>query len=282
MRLNFFYNLPIYFIKNCREIAENAQSQGGLDMGIATTGIEASGQMSSAYIEESKAKKKSNNYGRTIGSPTLSEEGQKYYEELKKKYGNMEFILVSSDMKEQAKAQAASYANPVKTVVLIDEEKIERMATDENYRKQYEGIISNAASGISQLKKSLESSGAKVKGYGMQVGSGGLTSFFAVLEKSSAAQRERINKKAADKKAEKKAAEKKAERKEAKERLEEKRTGGKEKPADSTYGSDTVTITANSIEELIQKINDYTFIDRSNQVRTEEEKAVGQYFDFRS
>lgn len=251
-------------------------------MGIATTGIEASGQISSAYIEESKAKKKSNNYGRTIGSPTLSEEGQKYYEELKKKYGNMEFILVSSDMKEQAKAQAASYANPVKTVVLIDEEKIERMATDENYRKQYEGIISNAASGISQLKKSLESSGAKVKGYGMQVGSGGLTSFFAVLEKSSAAQRERINKKAADKKAEKKAAEKKAERKEAKERLEEKRTGGKEKPADSAYGSDTVTITANSIEELIQKINDYTFIDRSNQVRTEEEKAVGQYFDFRS
>ena len=26
-------------------------------------------------------------------------------------------------------------------VVLIDEEKIERMATDENYRKQYEGTI---------------------------------------------------------------------------------------------------------------------------------------------
>lgn len=89
-------------------------------------------------------------------------------------------------------------------VVLIDEDKVERMAEDENYRKQYEAIIANAASGISQLKSSLESSGANVKGFGMQVNDGGTATYFAVLEESSAAQRERIEKKAAEKRQRKK------------------------------------------------------------------------------
>ena len=35
------------------------------------------------------------------------------------------------------KANAAKYANGYKTVVLIDEDKIEQMATDEKFRKQY-------------------------------------------------------------------------------------------------------------------------------------------------
>ncbi len=57
--------------------------------------------------------------------------------------------------------------------------KIERMATDENYRKQYEGIIKNAASGLSQLKSQIESSGQSqnVVGYGMKVNDGGTASF---------------------------------------------------------------------------------------------------------
>ena len=85
-------------------------------------------------------------------------------------------------------------------VVLIDENKIERMASDENYRKQYEGIIANAASGISQLASSLSATGTSVKGFGMQVNDNGTASYFAVLEKSSAAQKERIEKKAVEKK----------------------------------------------------------------------------------
>lgn len=168
----------------------------------------------------------------------------------------MDFILVSEDKKEQAKAQASSYANASKMVVLIDEDKVERMAEDENYRKQYEAIIANAASGISRLKSSLESSGANVKGFGMQVNDGGTATYFAVLEESSAAQRERIEKKAAEKKAEKKAAEKKAEKKHQKEKLEEARSEKTEKTdvSDKTdTDSGTVTITASSVEELLQR-----------------------------
>ena len=81
-----------------------------------------------------------------------------------------------------------------KMVVLIDEDKIERMAEDENYRKQYEAIIANAASGMSQLGSSIAATGASVKGYGMQVNDNGTATYFAVLEKSSAAQKERIEK----------------------------------------------------------------------------------------
>ena len=68
--------------------------------------------------------KKQANYGKTIGKPQLSDKAQEYYKELKKKFSNMDFILVSSDMKDVAKARAASYANPNKLVVLIDEENL--------------------------------------------------------------------------------------------------------------------------------------------------------------
>ena len=97
--------------------------------------------------------RKAGNYGKTIGQPKLSDKAAKYYEELKKKFSNMDFILVSADQKEAAKAQAGSYANPVKTVVLIDDEKLEKMAEDETFRAQYEGIIRSASSQLNQLKK---------------------------------------------------------------------------------------------------------------------------------
>ena len=212
---------------------------------------------------------------KTIGNAKLSEEGAKYYQELKKKYSNMDFILVSKDQKANAQANAASYANGNKMVVLIDEEKIERMATDENYRKQYEGIIKNATSGLSQLKSQIESSGQSqnVIGYGMKGNEGGTASFFAVLKKSSADQKARIEKKAVEKKEAKKAEEKKAEKKEKQDKLKEAQQ--------TSDDDDTITISAGSIEELIKKINDYTFSMKSDNVQTEAELQVGQHIDFR-
>lgn len=230
------------------------------------------------------ASRKSGDYGKMIGNAKLSEAGAKYYEELKKKYNNLDFILVSKDQKENAKAHAASYANPNKMVVLVDEDKIERMATDENYRKQYEGIIKNAASGISQLKTSLESSGQSknVIGYGMKVNDNGTASYFAVLKKSSADQKARIEKRAEEKKAEKKAAEKAQEKAAKKQAGEEQLRKTHEKNETDKYDNDdTITITASSIEELMQKIGDYSFAERSDLVQTDDEKMVGQSIDFR-
>lgn len=221
---------------------------------------------------------KSANYGKTIGEPELSEKAQKYYEQLKKKFGNYDFILVSREEKENAKANAAKYANNLKTVVLIDEDKIEKMAMDEKYRKQYEGILSGASAQLQRLKTSMEKSGANVKGYGMQVNDNGTMSLFAVLKKSSADQKARIEKKAEQRKAEKKAADKKAARKEQEERW--KNIGkGKDNRIDSEE-EDTVTISANSVEELIAKIEEYNFEERSNRIQTEKEKQIGQNIDF--
>lgn len=228
--------------------------------------------------------------GRTIGNPKLSEKAAKYYEELKRKYSNMDFILVSEDQKEKARAQAGSYANASKMVVLIDEDKIERMAEDENYRRQYEAIIANAGSGIAQMKSSLEASGTKVKGYGMQVNDGGTATYFAVLQKSSDAQKERI-----EKKREKAAEEKKAKARQAQKDAQEKRIrDGKNQrdehaaervnKTDETAEADwenTVTITASSIGELLKKISDYQQNERMNTVQTKEERLVGGHIDYK-
>lgn len=224
---------------------------------------------SNSTVENTGSRTKTRVSGKTIGSPELSEKAAKYYEELKSKYSSMDFILVSKDQKEQAQAQAGSYANASRMVVLIDEEKIERMAEDETYRRQYEGIIANAAGGISRLAKSISTTGAKVKGFGMQVKDNGLVSFFAVLEKSGAAQKARIEKKAAEKKEAKKAEAKRAEKEKREEQLKE-----------TDEKADTVTITAGSIEELIRKIQDAQMADRSDSSQTEEEKQVGQKIDF--
>ena len=107
----------------------------------------------------------------------------------------------------------------------------------------------------------------------MQVNDGGTTSFFAVLRKSSSDQKSRIQKSAEKKKAEKKAAEKKQE----KERLEKSKESRTEREDDTQ----TIILTANSVEELMDKIGEYTFVERSNEVRTDREKLMGQHVDYK-
>ena len=261
------------------------QTEMGLQAGYAAQAAgnsrtsSGSGTTKAGQAADSSSVKKTRvTHGKTIGEPKLSESAQKYYEKLKKKYSNLDFILVSSDMKEQAEANAGRYADKNRTVVLIDEEKIERMAADEDYRKQYEGIINNATKQLSQIKDSLGLNAGKVKTYGIKVDDGGNASFFAVIDKSYAAQRDRIEKKAEQKAADKKKAEKAAEEK----RMEEARTQkAKDKDKTGKYDEeDTVTVTADSVEELLKKINDVIFRQMSDSTRTVQEQQVGQKFDF--
>lgn len=228
--------------------------------------------------------KKTKVNGRTIGSPELTEKAAKYYEELKKKYDNLDFILVSKDQKEYAKANASKYSNTSKMVVLIDEEKIERMAEDEKFRKQYEGIISQGASGLNQLKSKLANMGLNVKSCGMNVYDNGATSFFATMDQSFKSQnktaQERLAKKKAAKKAEEKKAAKKAEEKKLQEKLEEGRTERKE-IREEFYESDgegEVTFTADTIEDLISQIENADYLVRRD-IRSSFERQVGQKFD---
>lgn len=255
-------------------------------MGVTFGTTDVASTAAAGYTESTQ--KKSRVSGKTIGEPQLSEQGAKYYEQLKAKYGNYDFILVSSDQKAYAEANAAQYANANKTVVLIDEEKIERMATDSEYRKKYENILSGAQSQIEQLAKSLGNT-AGVKGFGIKVNDNGASSFFAAVDKSAAAASEAQKKRIEKKAAEKKAAKKKASKEEQQERLEKAREKNRTQPGEKTDrdgkkisgDEDIEVISANSIEELIRKIQDATYASMSDNVMTEAEKAIGGNFDFR-
>lgn len=227
--------------------------------------------------EDSETTKKVKVSGRTVGNPELSEKAAKYYEELKRKYGNMDFILVSKDQKEFAKANAAKYGKPNQTVVLIDEEKIERMAEDEKYRKQYEGIIAQGASGLNQLKNKLASMGLNVKTCGIKVNDNGAASFFATMDKSFKAQNKKIQQRRADKKAAKKAEDKKAQKKKQEEKLKQIREDKKVIEEDD---EGEITFMADSIDELLEKIEKMDYVFSNDSVRSDEEKQVGQQFDF--
>ena len=241
-------------------------------------------------------------YGISIGDVKLSDAANEYYKDLKSKFHNAEFILVSKDMKAQVQANASAYGNVNKMVVLIDEEKLERMATDESFRKKYEGIIAMSQQQLAQAKNSLSSSGATVKNFGMSVNEDGSTDFFATLEKSSADQTKRLEKQKAAKKEhklkEKKQAEKKAKKEALEEKLEQKRHEKKlEKEAmldkltdkaddemDTEFDpfapddKEYVQFHASTMDDLVGQVSHYAYESRN--VMTEQEMSVGQNIDF--
>lgn len=221
----------------------------------------------------------------TYGNPELSEKAQKYYQSLIKKFGNMNFVLVASDKKEEADCMKASFAVAGKMTVLIDTDKIEKMASDESYRKKIEGVIFNSSSDIAQLKASLGSNQNGVKAFGMSISQTGIPSYFAVIDKSLAQQKERIEKKAAEKKADQKIAAKKADEKKKIKEANEKKADKVDSDSDGQEDtridtSDTVTITASSASELLRKIKDYQMNVRADIVQTDEEKKIGQTLDY--
>lgn len=233
----------------------------------------------SAYkaSESSKTGAASKNYGNTIGEVELSDKAAKYYEKLKSKYSDMDFVLVSNSEINGAEQKAAQFANSGRTMVLIDAEKIEKMAEDEEYRKKYEGIIGNASSQLDALAEKMGAGSlANVKTFGIKVDDKGNTSYFAVVDKSLAQQRERIEKKHQEQAEAKKAAGKDAE----KERAEAAREKNRTDRTGRNEGGNLETVSASSIEELIKKLNDGYYAGLSDNVRTDQEKMVGSQFDF--
>ena len=226
-------------------------------------------------------------FGATIGDVQLSDKAKDYLGKLQSKFHNMEFITVSKDMKAQVQQNAAAYGNANKMVVLIDEEKLERMATDENFRKKYEGIIASSQAKMLQAKMGLTSSGANVKNFGMSVDSDGKENFFASVTKSSDLQKKRIEKKAAEKKAQKHQDKKKAEKKAQEERIQKARDKKAEKAdqdkenAEIQSGEEYVTFEAESMDELLSNVQAYSYNNASGMIMTESEKMVGTRIDFR-
>lgn len=197
----------------------------------------------------------------TIGKPELSETASSYYEDLKAKYGNAEFVLIDDAHAANAKEYASNINTDKDMIVLISESELEAMATDEATRTKNEKLISDGLAQMPSLKEQLEEAGADVKSFGMEFNDDGTVSYFAVLDKSAAAQKERIENNRAEKKAEEAKNEKKAQEAQRKE--------------------DLTTVTASSIEELIKKIQTTMYEAKADMVMTEQEKMVGQHFDLK-
>ena len=203
----------------------------------------------------------------TIGNPEPSETASSYYEELKSKYSDVEFVLVDNENVDSAKEHASNIRTNKSMIVLISEDEVEQMATDETVRSQNETLIEDAKTQMPDLLEQLKESGAEVKAFGMEFNDDGTASYFAVVDKSMAAQKERIENNMAEKRAEKKADAKEAEA----DKLENLRTGHK---------GDLTTVTASNMEDLISKIKDVMYEAKADSIMTEQEKMVGQSFDF--
>lgn len=210
---------------------------------------------------------KTGNTKNTIGTPELSETASSYYEELKAKHSDVEFVLVDKENIDKAKEYTSNLVSDKSMIVLISEDEVEQMAVDENVRNKNESIIADAKAQMPDLLEQLKKSGTEVKSFGIEFNDDGTASYFAVVDKSMAAQKERIENNIAEKRAEKKADAKEA----AAEKSEGTHTGRKE---------DLTTVTASSMEDLIKKIKDVMFEAKADSIKTEQEMMVGQNFDF--
>ncbi len=200
---------------------------------------------------------KAPNVKSALGNPKLSETASNYYEELKKKHSDVEFVLVDKENLDKAKEYASNLVSSKSMIVLISEDEVEQMATDETVRTQNEKLIEDAKAQMPELLEQLKESGVEAKSFGMEFNGDGTASYFAVVDKSMAAQKERIETKLEEKRAEKKA--------DAKE--------------NATHKEKLTTVTASSMEELVSKIKDVMYEAKADSVITDQEKMVGQHFD---
>ncbi len=268
-----------------------------MDVARATAALQQT--QNAAATDASKrtesSKKTGGDYGKTLGEPKLSDKAAEYYKQLKEKFGDMEFILVSKDEVANAKQNAAKYARADKTVVLIDEENIERMANDESFRKNHENAIESAKNQLSQMAEKFGDM-SSVKGFGMQLESDGSTSFFAVTQKNNEEMVQKLQEKRTAKKEAAKKAAKKAQKEAAAEKLEEKRTEKRQQDKDAAEKlneddgkvrerewkpEDYEIITAKSAEELIHLVENHELALRSDSVMTEAETYVGGSIDLK-
>ena len=186
----------------------------------------------------------------------LSVKAKKLLEELKKNYKNMDFIVADYESDEEA----ASYLSrgTKEYSVLIDPETLEEMASDEEAKAKYTGILEDAVGQLKDMESKLGDKKEDVAHLGISIGKDGQVSYFAELEKAGERQKEFVERTRESKKEERAAQAKKAEEKAASERTKRTR------------------VEADSVEELLDKIKAVDW----DQVKPEVKPVSGSRFDF--
>ena len=124
------------------------------------------------------------NSGMKIGAAAektdgLSENAKKYLEKLKKKYGNMDFIIADYSGDEEADKLLAQGKGEYN--VLITPDLLEKMAADGSAAEEYEGLIESSVADINSIKEGLGDDADMVKSYGVKIGADGTVSITAKL-----------------------------------------------------------------------------------------------------
>ncbi|MCR4696618.1 MAG: DUF6033 family protein [Lachnospiraceae bacterium] len=227
---------------------------------------------------ESKEKSANVGYVNEKKESGLSEKAQKLLNKLRSTYTNVDFMVADSDTGDEAKQVLSQYTREYSVLLTTDE--IEKMASDEQFEKEYLSQIETAI-GVTDnindqydMSQSFESNGGYtvVSKYGVMVDADGKATLFADLNKLSDAQKEYLEKHREKAKEEKKAEEAKAEKKEAEERLEE--IAEEADPFDEPVEK-SVRIEASNIHELLEKIKNLNWDDVAPNNTT-----VGTNFDF--
>ncbi len=203
--------------------------------------------------DSSRAGKTANTKKKKNTEPAkLSKSAQKVLDELKKKYGNMDFMVADFEGDEEAKEILSRGTKEFS--VLLSTDELEKMADDESYKEKNMDRIDGAVKMSERINARFDvsdaSNSAEVKNIGISFNSDGTTSYFAELEKSSEQQKERIEQ----------SREKRAEEKKASEKKDSKK----------------VTIKASSEDELLEKMKQ---IDWSK-VKEEKAETSGSKFDY--
>jgi hypothetical protein len=261
----------------------------GMNLGYLN-GVARSSYANAAVRNNSPKDTKKVNKEGVVGNPKLSKKALEYYEQLKAKYSDMDFVLVSDDESVDVMKNAEKYVTGDKDVVLIDESTVEKMANDEDYREKQEGVIDDARDRLQKIADELvnaqDGAGKAVTGFGVHINADGTTTFFAVMAKANQAIVSRANDIRAQSRENEKvameaAAKRKAEKKFAEQRLAEKTQNKADAVEKKGYTKPVeVKVEADNVEDLLKKINDTYLSWKMDDVQTEEEKNIGQTIDF--
>ncbi|MCR4909291.1 MAG: DUF6033 family protein [Lachnospiraceae bacterium] len=210
-------------------------------------------------------------------TPELSEAAKSLLDELKQKYGNVDFMVANYSSDEEA--QEILSRGTKEYSVLIEPELLEKMAADEETKNKYVGIIEDSMAKIDEAREELtkagEENGGQVDRIGISISSDGTVSYFAELSKATAAQKERIEKNLEKKAEEKKEEEKKAEEKAAEEKLKGPK-GSRPGERPEYEPVKTTTVKANSLEDLMKQVQSVSW----DKIGYSNAAAQGARFDF--
>lgn len=226
-----------------------------------------SGYASAANSRKQAAESKAAAQTGSIGEAGLSKGAQALLEKLRKSYSDMDFMVADFDKGDNAKDILSRGTKEVS--VIFSSSELEKMASDEKYEKEYMERVQGALRMSEQINREFgftsafgeKSGNSEINKIGISFNSDGTTSFFAELEKSSARQREHIEKAREEKRA--------ARKEQEKERLENRYLR-------EDTGVKRTVIQAGSMEELLEKIRSVDW----GSVKAENRPQSGGRFDY--